>query len=237
MKSSATDHVEEIILALPLGDGHDKARAMATARLMIQAGMAFGRINDLPRARDAGTRQTERELRDLIKRAVNLARHISDMHSPALRAIEAQSPKMEPLSLVDLLGSLVGAAESAIDRLPTDAAPVRKGRYENRTATLYTAINRQGVLFFWPVKLPGPDGKILAWHTSGATAAEQAMTRWVRVTANMSLGAYDTFVATATIPDPEWPKHTFQELLRIAFKDRIVTSLDHGLVKRLRGLT
>jgi hypothetical protein len=134
MKSSATDHVEEIILALPLGDGHDKARAMATARLMIQAGMAFGRINDLPRARDAGTRQTERELRDLIKRAVNLARHISDMHSPALRAIEAQSPKMEPLSLVDLLGSLVGAAESAIDRLPTDAAPVRKGRYENRTA-------------------------------------------------------------------------------------------------------
>jgi hypothetical protein len=90
--------------------------------------------------------------------------------------------------------------------------------------TLYTAINRQGVLFFWPVKLPGPDGKILAWHTSGATAAEQAMTRWVRVTANMSLGAYDTFVATATIPDPEWPKHTFQELLRIAFKDRIENS-------------
>ena len=30
---------------------------------------------------------------------------------------------------------------------------------EFAAATLYTAINRQGVLFIWPVKLPGPDGK------------------------------------------------------------------------------
>jgi hypothetical protein len=104
-------------------------------------------------------------------------------------------------------------------------------------ATVYTAINRQGVLFLWPVKLPGADGKILAWHTSAAAAAELAMSRWLRVTANMSLGAYDTFVAPATIPDPEWPKNTFQELLRIAFRDRLVTGLDHPLVKRLRGLT
>src|SRR5262245_48833604 len=25
---------------------------------------------------------------------------------------------------------------------------------------LFTAVNRQGVLFLWPVRLPGPDGKI-----------------------------------------------------------------------------
>ena len=103
--------------------------------------------------------------------------------------------------------------------------------------TLYTAINRQGVVFLWPVKLPGADGKIMAWHTSAAAAAELAVTRWVRVTANMSLGAYDTFVAVATIPDPEWPKYTFKELLRVAFKDRLVADLDHPLVKGLRGLT
>jgi hypothetical protein len=57
------------------------------------------------------------------------------------------------------------------------------------------------------------------------------------VTANMSLGAYETFVAAATIPDPEWPKRTFKELLRVAFKDRLVADLDHPLVKRPRGLT
>jgi hypothetical protein len=103
--------------------------------------------------------------------------------------------------------------------------------------TLYTAINRQGVVFLWPVKLPGADGKILPWHTSAAKAAELSTTRWLRVVPNMSLGAYDTFRAAATIPDPEWPKYTFKELLRIAFKDRLVTNLDHPLVKRLRGLT
>jgi hypothetical protein len=103
--------------------------------------------------------------------------------------------------------------------------------------TMYTAINRQGVVFLWPVKLPGADGKIMAWHTSAAAAAELAMTRWVRVTANTSLGAYDTFMATAAIPDPDWPKHTFKELLRVAFRDRLVAALDHPLVKRLRGLT
>jgi hypothetical protein len=104
-------------------------------------------------------------------------------------------------------------------------------------ATVYTAINRQGVVFLWPVKLPGADGKILAWHTSAAAAAELAMKRWTRVTANMSLGAYDTYAASATIPDPDWPKCTFKELLRVAFKDRLVADLDHPLVKRLRGLT
>ena len=63
------------------------------------------------------------------------------------------------------------------------------------------------------------------------------MERWVRVTANMSLGAYEITEASATIPDPTWPDLSFKELLRIAFKDRVVTDLNHPLVKRLRGET
>jgi hypothetical protein len=49
------------------------------------------------------------------------------------------------------------------------------------SATLFTAINRQGVLFLWPVKLPGPDGKTNEWWRSAREAAELAMTKWVRV--------------------------------------------------------
>ena len=94
-------------------------------------------------------------------------------------------------------------------------------------ATVYTAINRQGVVFLWPVRLPAPDGRILEWHRSAAEAAELAMQRWVRVKANMSLGAYEMFEAASTIPDPEWPELSFQELLRIAFRDRLVDRLDH----------
>src|SRR6516225_12124942 len=57
--------------------------------------------------------------------------------------------------------------------------------------TLYLAINRQGTLFFWPARLPGPDGKDMNWWKSGREAAQLAMKDWVRVKANMNLGAYD----------------------------------------------
>ena len=101
--------------------------------------------------------------------------------------------------------------------------------------SLYLAINRQGVLRVWPVKLPGPDGKINPWHRSAAEAAERAMTCWVRVTANMSLGAYELFEATGNLPDPVWPEHSFQEILQIAFRGRVVDSPEHPLVLKLQG--
>jgi hypothetical protein len=102
-------------------------------------------------------------------------------------------------------------------------------------ATLYTTTNRQGVLHLWPVKLPGPDGKHNEWHRSAAEAAERAMDHWVRTTANMSLGAYEIFEAIGELPEPEWPEISFQEILQVAFRDRIVDRLDHPLIHRLRG--
>ena len=52
---------------------------------------------------------------------------------------------------------------------------------------------------------------------------------------NRSLGAYEVYDATGKLPDPEWPEVSFQELLRIAFKDRFIESLDHSVIKRLQG--
>lgn len=102
-------------------------------------------------------------------------------------------------------------------------------------ATLYTAMNRQGVMHIWPVKLPGPDGKHNEWHRSAGEAAELAMKRWVRMTANMSLGAYDIFTAIGDLPEPVWLDLSFREILQIAFRDKIVDSPDHPLIRRLRG--
>jgi hypothetical protein len=86
--------------------------------------------------------------------------------------------------------------------LPSMASELAR---EIAVATLFLTINRQGVLHLWPVKLPGPDGKHNEWHRSAAEAADAAMQRWVRVTSNMSLGAYEVFQAEANIPDPIWP--------------------------------
>lgn len=104
------------------------------------------------------------------------------------------------------------------------------------TKTLFTAINRQGTVFFWPVRLPSPDGKDLDWWRSGREAAELAMSNWVRLKANMNVGAYDIFQAESTIAEPEWPDVGFWDLIKIAFRDHLITSTDHLVIKRLRGL-
>jgi hypothetical protein len=107
---------------------------------------------------------------------------------------------------------------------------------EFSTVTLFTTINRQGTLHLWPVKLPASDGRQNEWHRSAAEAAERAMKKWVRVTASMSLGAYEIFEASGDLPEPVWPDFSFQEILRIAFRERIVDRADHPLVQRLQGI-
>ncbi len=100
---------------------------------------------------------------------------------------------------------------------------------------LITTINRQGILTLWPIRLPGEDGRHNQWHKSALEAALLAKTKWVRIMANMSLGAYDVYEAPEGISEPEWPDITFQEIIRIAFKDSYIQDLDHPVLKRLRG--
>lgn len=100
---------------------------------------------------------------------------------------------------------------------------------------IFTAITRQGVVFLWPIRLPGPDGKLDDWNQSALDAAGMAAGRWVRVAANMHLGAYDVFEASAGLPAPEWPDVPFAKLLEVAFGKRYVTSLDHPVLQKLRG--
>jgi hypothetical protein len=107
---------------------------------------------------------------------------------------------------------------------------------EFAAATLFTTINRQGTLHLWPVKLPNPNGRQFEWHRSAAEGAERAMKKWVRVTSNMSLGAYEIFEASGDLPEPVWPDFSFQEMLKIAFRDRVVDRDDHPLVQRLQGI-
>jgi hypothetical protein len=100
---------------------------------------------------------------------------------------------------------------------------------------LCTTINRQGVLFLWPIRLPGSDGRSDEWSRSAMEAAILAAGKWVRVQSNMSLGAYEVYEAAGQWAAPEWPELPFQELLRIAFKERLIVNLDHPVLKRLRG--
>jgi hypothetical protein len=107
---------------------------------------------------------------------------------------------------------------------------------EYKPFTLYTAVNMQGVVRLWNVRMPDPDGRIDLWQQSSAEGAQRAMTQWVRVKADMNLRAYQIHVSDS-VAEPAWPEQTFQELVRIAFQGRLVDRLDHPVVKRLRGIS
>ena len=116
-----------------------------------------------------------------------------------------------------------------------DLAAVPELQAECFFATMFTATSRTGVIFMWPVKVSLATGKANEWNLSAAAAAQRAMKGWIRVKSNMSLGAYEIFEAAGSIPDPTWPELTFDEIYRIAFKERVIRDLKHPVVKRLLG--
>ncbi len=84
---------------------------------------------------------------------------------------------------------------------------------------LITTANRQGVITLWPIRLPGSDGRLDDWNRSALEAAKLASQKWIRIQANRSLGSYEVFEASGNWDAPDWNVPSFQELLRIAFKE------------------
>lgn len=101
---------------------------------------------------------------------------------------------------------------------------------------LVTTMNRQGTVFIWPIRMPGPNGNLDDWSESAHQAATMAQNGWVRVQSNMNLGAYEVLTTSADIPEPEWPQEPLRDLLEIAFRGRLIERPDHPVLKRLQGV-
>lgn len=106
---------------------------------------------------------------------------------------------------------------------------------EVRPKVLYTGVTRDGNPFLWPINMPGEDGRIDSWSESAHTAAALAEDNWVRLIANRTIGAYDVMQATNLADDPTWPELSFEEMVNLAFRGKLIDSLDHPVVRRLRG--
>jgi hypothetical protein len=107
---------------------------------------------------------------------------------------------------------------------------------EIRPKILYTAITHDGNPFIWPVNAPGEDGRLDAWSQSAHTAAQAAEKNWIRLAANRENGAYDIYEAlNVATEEPDWPDISFEQMLNISFRDRVIDSLDHPIIRRLKG--
>jgi hypothetical protein len=94
---------------------------------------------------------------------------------------------------------------------------------------LAVAITDTGRLFLYHVAQTGSD-----WHESGDGCILIAMVEWAKIVPDAS--GYRVERPEATLPDPVFPDWSFGEYLARAFKDRYIGSLDHEIVKRLRGI-
>jgi len=113
------------------------------------------------------------------------------------------------------------------DAMPGEWFPVR----------LVTAINRQGVVFLWPLKLAGSDGRSNAWYDTAMEAAGIAAKKWVKVVSDKALGGYQTYTANGKLSEPVWPDHEFKALLKVGFRDRLVENTEHPVIQQLLGNT
>jgi hypothetical protein len=104
-----------------------------------------------------------------------------------------------------------------------------------RPVQLHAAIDRQNNVFLIPVPLPGEGGTRNPWHESLAQAVEHAKLKWIRITANMHAGGYDVYEAEAALPEPEWSADDIDKLVEVAFRGKIITSLDHPVIQTLLG--
>jgi hypothetical protein len=78
-----------------------------------------------------------------------------------------------------------------------------------------------------------PGGKTL----TARQAAEMAKDQWIKLMSDMTAGSYRVFVAMGTLPDPKFPDKPLEELLRLAFRGRVINTADHPVVKQSLGLT
>lgn len=98
---------------------------------------------------------------------------------------------------------------------------------------LVTTVTRDGSVYLWPVAADSAN----SWARSAYEAIAIATKRWIRLKSNRQIGAYEPIVAAANanIGDPSWPEHSFAELVKIAFRGRIIDTLDHAVLRQLRG--
>jgi hypothetical protein len=102
-------------------------------------------------------------------------------------------------------------------------------------AVLFLYVNTLGTPRFWSIPLPIDGKRSNRYHETALEYAQQAMTQWLRIRANLDLGAYEATVALIKLLEPTWPEQPMNELLRLAFRDRIIDREDHPVILKLRG--
>lgn len=99
---------------------------------------------------------------------------------------------------------------------------------------LLTAVTHRGKLFVWYFK-----NTDTSWASSALRVARRAQDEWVRILADFESGGY-TILPPPSEPlrskKPVFPSMSPEEIFTLAFDNRMITSVDDPIIRRLRGL-
>jgi hypothetical protein len=100
---------------------------------------------------------------------------------------------------------------------------------------VFTCVTLSGSPFLWGCRLPGPDAKQPPWVTVPLEAARAAEERWTKLYWDQAQKRHRVRVAEGMAAEPAFPDLPLPDLVRLAFRDRVISSLDHPVVKKLWG--
>jgi hypothetical protein len=100
---------------------------------------------------------------------------------------------------------------------------------------LRLGVDREGGLFVWALHLPNSDGWENTWTESARECSVAAENHWCRMSSNMPKNRYEFVIAQSELAAPKFPNKPFPELLLLAFRDRVIDSPNHEILRKLRG--
>ena len=82
----------------------------------------------------------------------------------------------------------------------------------------------------WPLKLDQPDAKSNRWNQSALRIMELAESgKWVRIVSAKNHYRHQVSKRKFEEVPPRFSDRSFDDLINVAFKDRIIVSLDHEI--------
>jgi hypothetical protein len=146
-------------------------------------------------------------------------------------------PGEEYSAVIDLL--VATNASSSSDRNPlyvaTDDVRPELERFVKPHRVAVAITYHDKVEFLWARAVGSGDN---TWTASIMRAMDKGETDWIALESDRPLSEYKIHTAPRSDQwgEPKWRDRTLEEVLGLAFRDRVINSMDHDIVKRLLGL-
>ncbi|WP_207063600.1 hypothetical protein [Motiliproteus sp. SC1-56] len=101
---------------------------------------------------------------------------------------------------------------------------------EGKEVQLVPYQTKEGKKGLWPISTFD-----CSWTRSALEHAERATREWIRVKSCREEERYTARSAIGNLPEPNWTDMAVEEIVAKAFAGRLIDSMDHPIIRQLRG--